>query len=104
MPAPSGRQKFQLGEPTMLGIGRTGITLATVLGSYHVCWSILVALGWAQAVIDFVLWAHFIKPIYVVEPFDVLRAGILIIITAALGFLLGAGFAVVWNAWAKGRS
>jgi hypothetical protein len=88
----------------MLGIGKTGFALATVMGGYHLCWSILVALGWAQAVIDFVLWAHFIKPIYVVEPFEVLRATILVAITVALGFLLGAGFAVVWNAWTKGRS
>ena len=63
----------------------------------------LVAVGWAQAVIDFLLWAHFIKPIYVVEPFEGFRAAILIAMTVTIGFFLGAAFAVVWNIWAKFR-
>ena len=58
----------------------------------------LVALKWAQPVIDFVFWMHFIKPIYVIEPFEILRAAILFIVTAGVGFLVGSVFALIWNA------
>jgi hypothetical protein len=32
---------------------------------------------------------HFIKPIYVIEPFEITRAIILILVTAAIGFVFG---------------
>ena len=81
-----------------LDVGKAGIVLATVTSGFHFCWSVLVALGWAQPVIDFVLWAHFIKPVYVIEPFEFARAATLVVITAGIGFLLGSAFALVWNA------
>jgi hypothetical protein len=37
-----------------------------------------VALGWAQALADFIFWLRFIKPIYVIEPFAIARALLLI--------------------------
>ncbi len=58
---------------------------------------VLVALGWAQPVIDFIFWMHFIKPIYKIEPFEIGRAVILILVTAAVGFVFGFVFALVWN-------
>ena len=86
---------------THMNVGKTGLTLAAVLGGFHLGWSILVALGWAQPVVDFVFWMHFIKPIYVIERFEVARAGMLVVMTAGMGFLMGAVFALVWNALHK---
>jgi hypothetical protein len=77
---------------------KVGVVLATLTGGFHLCWSMLVALGWAQPVIDFVFWAHFIKPIYAIEPFELARAAALLLLTASIGFILGSGFAWVWNA------
>ena len=54
-----------------------------------------------SSVIDFVFWLHFIKPIYVIEPFEVARAGMLVAMTAGMGFLMGSIFALVWNALHK---
>jgi hypothetical protein len=79
-------------------VGRVALVSATVLGVCHLCWSMLVALGWAQPVIDFVFWAHFIKPIYVIEPFELARAVVLVALTAGVGFALGLVFALIWNA------
>ncbi len=81
-----------------MNVYKTGLVLGLVFGGWHLCWSILVALGWAQPVIDFVFWIHFIKPVYVVEPFELVRAAILIVVTAGIGFVIGSAFALVWNA------
>jgi len=84
-----------------MNVCKTGLVLGFVLGGFHLCWSILVALGWAQPVIDFVFWMHFIKPIYVIEPFAIARAAILIAATAGIGFVMGSVFALIWNALHK---
>ena len=84
-----------------MNVCKAGLVLGFVLGGFHLCWSILVALGWAQPVIDFVFWMHFIKPIYVIEPFAIARAAILIAATAGIGFVMGSVFALIWNALHK---
>jgi hypothetical protein len=76
---------------------KAGVTLGVLIGAWHVCWAILVALGWAQPLIDFVLWMHFIQPVYVVGPFDVTRAAILIVVTTGVGFFIGYAFSLIWN-------
>jgi hypothetical protein len=82
---------------THISVGKAGLVLGAIAGGWHLCW-ILVALGWAQAVINFIFWMHFIKPIYVIEPFELSRAGVLLLVTSAFGFAIGAAFALVWNA------
>ncbi len=81
-----------------LSVIRSGVVLGVVLGGWHLCWSILVVLSWAQPVVDFVFWMHFIKPVYVIEPFELGRALVLLAVTSALGFVIGAALAWVWNA------
>jgi hypothetical protein len=76
---------------------RTGMVLALLLGGVHALWSILVALGLAQPLIDFVFWMHFIKPVLAIEAFDVVRALILVAVTSAIGFAIGSVLALLWN-------
>lgn len=76
---------------------RAGLVLGAVIGLWHLSWSLLVALGWAQSFVDFIFWIHFIKPVYVVETFNPGRAAILVAVTAAIGFVIGSVFAVLWN-------
>ena len=37
-----------------LGVRKVGLVLAIVVCGFHLGWSIMVALGWAQPVIDFI--------------------------------------------------
>ena len=76
---------------------RTGLTVGVVLGLWHFAWAALVATGWAQAVVDFVFWIHFYKPILRVEPFDFSVAVILVATTGLFGFMVGAAAAIAWN-------
>ena len=80
-----------------LSVINVGLALAIVTSGFHLGWSLLVAAGWAQPVIDFVFWAHFIKPIYAVEPFELSRAVVLVGMTAGVGFAIGSAFALGWN-------
>jgi hypothetical protein len=76
---------------------KAGLVLGAVIGLWHLTWSLLVAFGWAQRLIDLIFWMHFIEPIYVIEAFNPITAIILIAVTSAIGFVIGIVFGAVWN-------
>ncbi len=76
---------------------RAALIVAILLGGWHLVWSILVAVGWAQPLIDFIFWIHFIRPVYVIERFNIGIALLLIAVTAGIGYAIGWIFAVLWN-------
>jgi hypothetical protein len=76
---------------------RAGLVLGALMGGWHLLWSVLVALGVAQPLIDFIFWIHFIKPVYVIEPFAFGRAAMLVLVTAGIGYLTGLAFGMIWN-------
>lgn len=76
---------------------KAGVTLGALFGGWHLCWAALVAAGWAQPFIDFVFWMHFIKPVYVVGPFSLGVALVLIAVTTIIGFIVGFVFSTLWN-------
>jgi len=84
-----------------INVGKAGLVVGTVYCGWHLCWSVLVAVRLAQPIIDFVFWMHFIKPIYVIEPFEIVRAAILVAVTSSIGFVIGSVFALIWNALHK---
>lgn len=82
---------------------RLGLVFGSLLALCHALWASLVALGWAQALIDFIFWAHFITPPYQVAAFDFLRALLLVALTFAVGMILGMVGGALWNRFAPGR-
>jgi hypothetical protein len=76
---------------------KTGIVGAALLGGWHVVWSILVAAGAGQALIDFVLWAHMIHIAWTVGSFSAVAASTLIVLTSAFGYVTGYLAAWAWN-------
>jgi hypothetical protein len=82
---------------TYLGPYKSGLVLGSLVGGWHLVWAVIVAAGWGHPLIDFIFWMHFLKPVFVVEPFAIGRAIVLILVTAAIGYLIGHVGAVVWN-------
>ena len=80
-----------------IGVNRTGCVLGCLLGAMHLGWVILVATGAAQPVADFVYWLHFIRPVWVIDAFEPIRAAGLVALTAATGYVIGSTFALIWN-------
>lgn len=76
---------------------KTGLAVGKLLGSVHLAWAILVALGWAQALVNFSLWAHMVSVPVVVGAFDLLAAVTVILVAVAVGYVLGYAFAHIWN-------
>ncbi len=80
-----------------VSVGSAGLVLGLLLGGLHLLWALLVASGAAQPLMDFIFWLHFIRPVYVIEGFDPLRAAGLVLLTAAIGYAIGSAFALLWN-------
>jgi|GEM_PF-986827 len=80
-----------------ISVNRAGLTLAAVLAAWHAIWSVLAATGMAQRVHDFAYKLHFMQSDATVGPFDAATAGLLVLTTAAVGYVTGAALAVVWN-------
>ncbi len=80
-----------------IGPQKSGLVLGALIGGWHLLWAIVVATGWGQALMDFIFWIHFLKPVLVIEPFAIGRAIVLICVPAAISYLIGFVGAVLWN-------
>ncbi len=75
----------------------TGFIVGTFVGGCHLVWVVLVALGFAQTLVNFMLWAHMVNMSYTVAPFDLTAAATLVILTTVMGYVAGNIFARIWN-------
>jgi hypothetical protein len=76
---------------------KTALAVGVFLAASHAIWSLLVALNWAQALYDFILWAHMIRLQLTIGPFDLVAATTLVVVTFLVGCVMGWIFALVWN-------
>ena len=73
---------------------RAGMALGVFLGGWHLAWSIMVAIGWADAILQFILRIHFLQLQVSMAPFDVNLAATLVVVTTLVGFVLPVVVAV----------
>lgn len=76
---------------------KAGIALGATIALIHTFWVLVVAAGLAQRWADFVFWLHFIQPVYIILPFNVGTALMLVGMAAVCGFVMGCVFAIFWN-------
>lgn len=76
---------------------KTALTAGFFAGGWHLVWAVLIAMGWAQPLIDFIYQIHFLNNPFTVGAFNLGTALVLIITTFAIGFLFGWVFANIWN-------
>ncbi len=80
---------------------RSGLILGLFLALVHTLWATLVAMGWAQPLMNFIFWAHFITPPYHIEPFEWARAAVLVGFVFLVGAIMGVAAALLWNGFAR---
>ena len=80
-----------------LDTGKTALIVGSFAGLMHLVWSAVVALGFGQVWLDFILNLHFLNNPFTVSTFDVTRAVLLVVVTFAVGYAVGWVFATIWN-------
>ncbi len=80
---------------------KTALTFGFLISSMHLFWSILVAFGFAQMLLDFVLSIHMLNIPVTVATFDFLKALELILMTFVVGYIFGWLMAFFWNKFFK---
>ncbi len=81
----------------MTNAHKVGLLFGALLGGIHLIWALMVFLGVAQMLMDFVFWAHMLHIPITVGPFDTSAAAVLVVMTYALGYALGYAGARVWK-------
>ena len=76
---------------------KAGLACGALVAAMHALWALMIALGWAQPILDFVFWMHFLRPVFIIMPFNIGIALILIAVTGASGFIIGWLFGMFWN-------
>lgn len=74
-----------------------GVVLGSVVSLFHFVWGLLVAFGFAQAILDFIYSIHFLNNPFMVASFDFVKWITLIVVTFIVGYVMGYVFSVIWN-------
>ncbi len=84
-----------------LNENKVALTVGLFISGCHIAWSLLIVIGLAQILLDFIFWAHMIVNPYKVTGFTLTQSLILIVVTFVIGYIGGLIFAKVWNATHK---
>jgi len=84
-----------------LDSNQMGLATGGFVAGIHFLWSLLVALGVAQVLLDWIFSLHFVNNPYRVHPFDLVTCVTLLIVTFIVGYLLGWISTWLWNLTVK---
>ena len=78
-----------------------GLVLGKLFAIMHGLWALFVAMGMGQMLVDSMFNFHFLSNPYTVQPFNLVNAFILVVMTFVGGYVVGWMFATIWNWVAK---
>jgi len=84
-----------------LNKNKTGLSLGIFIALIHALWAVLVAIGVAESMLDWVFPMHFIGNVFSINAFSIVNALILIVCGFVGGYVMGWVFALIWNWVAK---
>jgi len=86
-----------------LNKNKIGLILGILLGGFHLIWSLLVALIPKQLQIFFnwIFTLHSIRPVWIITQFNLVNAIILVVLTFAIGYIIGWAYAYFHNIFHK---
>ena len=85
------------GGENMINRNKLGLLFGVFSGACHLVWSLLVLMGLAQPLMDWIFRIHFIQPPYAIQPFNFGYAIALILFTTVVGYVSGWMLAALWN-------
>ncbi len=77
---------------------RVGLVAGLFFAFWQLIWSLLIAMGLAQPLLDLLAWAQFFDLSPVLQPFQFQRALFLITLWLLGGFFIGIVAGLSWNA------
>jgi hypothetical protein len=77
--------------------GKPALAIATFVAVMHGLWLILVASGFAQTLMDWILGLHMLNNPYIVMSFDLMNASLLLIVPAISSYVAVLLFGLVWE-------
>ena len=80
-----------------LDTNKVALVFGLLLGGGHLVWSLLVFIGLAQILLDFVFWMHMIFIPVKITGFTLTQSLIVVTVTFVVGYTAGWIFAWVWN-------
>ena len=76
---------------------KTGLTFGFLISFIHLVWAVLVAIGLAQPLVNFILNIHMVSEPVLVMPFSLGKVIGLIVVTFIVGYIFGYLMAFFWN-------
>jgi hypothetical protein len=73
------------------------LALGSFVGVMHLMWAILVAIGFAGPLLNFIYEMHFLQIPFSIAPFSFGRALSLIVVSFAVAYAVGIIFGTIWN-------
>lgn len=86
----------------MLNKSRVALFFGTVVALAHAIWAVLVAAGWAQGFMEWVMARNFLSTTHTVGSFDLANAVGLVALAFFIGLVDGYILATLWN-WIVGK-
>ena len=76
---------------------KVALVLGSFIGLIHLVWGVLIAVGFAQPLLNFILMMHSLNNPFTVAPFNLARSLGLVVVTFIVGYVVGYVFAALWN-------